>query len=665
MTCSQVFGDLVLQSFSFSKFNCTLSPPSAKNLELSPVQWGVFTIAKVVLLSSILALPALAQSLTFQGAPPSVRLGGRTLGVRVQRLNAAGFPVTAGNTMVVVTAPPGGQISLGPQPFSAWSTTLTVGILPGSALSPQLYLRSGLRGLATWSASAPGFAPATATVLVRDDALTCDLESGTRLDTELPPGCFNVLVAPYMQSSMTISASAAHRGSFGVRLVDGESSPGNAADTALFDDTAPLFGDVSARTWVRVMASNGQPAPIIAQFTNATGQSPSLIDIKLRANLDLAMGGFGADAGYSELVADAGLRLDTWHLLEFAVTGTGSSDGGRSLWLDGRLLLEQRPVDFSGALMSTQRLAVGEPYADDRRWMGTIDFDDVRSAGVPLASRLQVQAADGGFAGECLSLEVQLRASMGRLTAAGELVPIDLNAGGGAVVFIDPSCAVPGQQVVMQPNASIATLSFRASQPNFFIVATSPDFLSTRQPVTVVTPTPVNIVPSASRVRAAGVLAFTVTGGTGRGLSFRMAANPSGGVVDPTGRYQAGGTTGVMDRVEVQDSAGQTAVAIVEVFPDNPDAGERDGGGPDAGEPDAGERDAGEPDAGERDAGGPDAGDRDAGDADAGDADAGFVEPPRALGVGCGCAQSGAPVWGMLFFALSAWRRGRVRSRST
>ena len=99
---------------------------------------------------------------------------------------------------------------------------VTVSIPPGSSLSPLFYLRSGVRGLTSWLATAPGFTAATATVLVRDDSLTCDVETGTRLDTELPPGCFNTLIEPYLQSSITASVSAAHRGSVGLRLVDGE-----------------------------------------------------------------------------------------------------------------------------------------------------------------------------------------------------------------------------------------------------------------------------------------------------------------------------------------------------------------------------------------------------------------------------------------------------------
>ncbi len=496
---------------------------------------------------------------------------------------------------------------------------VTVSISPGSSLSPFFYLRSGVGGLTSWLATGPGFTAATATVLVRDDALTCDVETGKRLDTELPPGCFNTVIEPYLQSSIMASASAAHRGNFGLRLIDGESSMGNAADTALFDDAAPVFGDFFARTWVRLVASNGAGSPIIAQLTNGTGQSPALIDIKVRSNLNLAMGGFGADGGYSEVGADAGLQLGSWQLLELSITGAGTSDGGRSLWLDGQLLLEQRSVDFSGTRLSVSRLAVGEPYADDRRWLGTLDFDDVRSAGVPLASRLEVQGPPGGFVGECLALEVQQRAGIGGgLAVTGEPVPVTVDAGGATALFVDSSCTVPGAQVVLIPGASVVMLSFRASQQSFSVVATTPDLLSAAHTVTVLAPPTLNIVPSLARVRAGTAVAFTVTGGTGRGLAFGLSANPSGGTIDSTGRYQAGAMTGVIDTVEARDSAGQTALATVEVV-DPIDAG-----APDAGAPDAGSG------------------------------------PPRTLGVGCGCAANGAPGVGLLLLVCAA-ARGRRR----
>ena len=505
---------------------------------------------------------------------------------------------------------------------------VTVSIPPGSSLSPLFYLRSGVRGLTSWLATAPGFTAATATVLVRDDSLTCDVETGTRLDTELPPGCFNTLIEPYLQSSITASVSAAHRGSVGLRLVDGESSMGGAADTALFDDVAPMSGDFFARTWVRVAASNGVGSPIIAQFSNATGLSPSIIDIKVRSNLNLAIGGFGADAGYSEIGADAGLKLGVWQLLELSITGSGTSDGGRSLWLDGQPLLEQRSVDFSGTRLSVARLAVGEPYADDRRWLGTIDFDDVRSAGVPLASRLEVQGPPGGFTGECLALEVQQRASFGGgLAVTGEPLFVTVDAGGTTRLFVDSSCAVPGAQVVLIPGASVVALSFRASQPSFSVVATTPDLLSAARTVTVLAPPTLNIVPSLARVSAGAAVDFTVTGGTGRGLAFRVSANPSRGTIDPTGLYQAGPTTGVVDTVEARDSAGQTSLATVEVV-DPVDAGTVGAGTVDAGALDAGSADAG-------------------------------AGPPRALGVGCGCVVSGAPELSLLLLVSAAARRRR------
>lgn len=577
---------------------------------------------RLVLLTLFAAVSAWGQSLVFHGVPATVRLAGRTDAVTVERLSATAQPVTTGSLVVLVTAPLGGQVAPGPEPFSTWGPTATVTIASGSSVSPPVYLRAGVRGPSSWTATGSGFSDAAALMGVRDDALTCDVETGTRLDTEVPPGPFNTLYAPWPGSTLTASASAAHRGAFGLRLVDADTNPGAAADTALYDDGAPLFGDFHARTWVRVVSSNGQGAAIIAQLTNAQATSPSLFDVKVRADLGLTIAGFGADAGYGEVIGDAGLTLGAWQLLEFSVTGVGSADGGLLLWLDGTLLLTRHPVDFSGTRMPVGRLAVGEPYAASRLFLGTIDFDDVRSAGVPLASRLEVRAAgDGGFVGECLPLEVQLRASFGDgLAATRESVPVRLDAGGDAELFVDTACAVAGDQVSMAPDASGVVLSFRPVQPSASVLATTPDFLPGVGLATVATPPALEVAPLLARVGPGEVVNFTVTGGTGRGVGFRMVVNPSGGAVDAAGRYVAGPVTGGFDVVQAHDSAGQTSLGTVEVI-----AAAVDAGIPDAGVPDAG-----------------------------------VMEPTRVLGVGCGCGASAESSLALsLLLALAALRRRR------
>lgn len=294
------------------------------------------------------------------------------------------------------------------------------------------------------------------------------------------------------------------------------------------------------------------------------------------------------------------------------MSGAGSADAGRHLWLDGVPLISQPGVDFSDARMSIGRVAVGQPYADGRRWLGTIDFDDLRTAAEPLASRLEVQAPDGGFIGECLPLEVQLRASFGgALAGTREVLYVTMDAGAEGEVFVDRSCGMRGDLFALAPLSSVARLSFRATQPVASVQASSRDFLAGVKVVGVSVPPALGILPALARVAPMEAISFQSVGGTGRGFEFRVFMNASGGVVDAAGLYQAGPLTGV-DLVEVRDSAGQTALGTVEVV-----AAPADAGGVDAGAVD----------------------------------DAGVSEP-RALSVGCGCGSGGAALSLLLVFLL-------------
>ena len=583
------------------------------------------------------ALCAEAQSLSIRGAPASLRLMGRTDAVNVERLDVNGSPVTTGTLQVTFTAPPGAQVAIAPEPNANWTSRVTVAIPPGSSVSAPVYLRSGVQGLQSWTASGQGFTITMASIFVRHDALTCDVETGKTLVTDVPPGCFNTRITPYPQSTIAPSASAAHRGNFGLRLVDGEAGTGAAADTAAFDDGAPLFGDFHARTWLRVVSANGLGVPIFAQVTNGTGLSPSLLDVKMRPDLNLTIAGFEIDGGYSEVVADAGLRIGVWHLMELSVTGVGSADGGRLLWLDGERVAYQRGVDFSGTRLPVARFAVGEPYVDGREWLGTVDFDDIRTAGAPLATGFSLYLpVDGGFVGECLSLEVQLRAGFGGgLAATRELLQVTLDAGAKATLFEDPSCARPITGVPMQTDTASAILWVRATQPAPSVLATHPDFLPGASTLDVTAPPTLMLAPSLMVVAPGALVNFSLTGGTGRERSFRFVTNTSGAVIDSNGRYQAGAMSGD-DVVRARDSAGLTAQGTVQVVA--LDAGMTGDAGMavDAGTP--GTPDAGTP-----------------------ELDGGVKPlPRRSLGVGCGCQGGGSS---LLFLLLLVWRRRHHRPK--
>lgn len=76
----------------------------------------------------------------------------------------------------------------------------------------------------------------------------------------------------------------------------------------------------------------------------------------------------------------------------------------------------------------------------------------------------------------------------------------------------------------------------------------------------------VAITPASATVPPGGLRTFKATGGSNSGFTWSLAANRSGGGIDAaTGAYVAGATGGVTDLVEVVDSIGNAAVAIVTV----------------------------------------------------------------------------------------------------
>lgn len=438
-------------------------------------------LARLLPFTLLVATAASGQALFFEQLPASQRVGGRSGAVTVERRSGA-TPITSGNTQVTISADsPLAQVAAAPEPWAAWGPTLQLAIPPGSSRTPPFYVRDGRPGLTSWLASASGFTAADAGLVVRTDAVTCDVETGTVLDTDAPPGCFNTRYAPYPVSTIGAAAGAAHRGSFGVLLVDAENGNGDAADTALYEDGAPIFGDYYSRSWVRVTSGNARGDILLGQLTNAQATSPSVLDVRVNTSTSaLSLGGFEADAGYRSTQSDAGFSFGAWRLLEWAALGVGLADGGRRLWLDGQLVIEDRHVDFSGGRLAVARLAIGQPYTQDRRWLGTIDFDDIRSAVVPLASALRLGPATPAAVGDCVPLDVELVASAtGAPTAGPE--PFDVTLDAGAPLYVDGTCGTPGSVVRFGQGETRRTVSLRPAQVTETVQAGTIDFLGSQR----------------------------------------------------------------------------------------------------------------------------------------------------------------------------------------
>jgi hypothetical protein len=73
------------------------------------------------------------------------------------------------------------------------------------------------------------------------------------------------------------------------------------------------------------------------------------------------------------------------------------------------------------------------------------------------------------------------------------------------------------------------------------------------------------ITPPSASVAPMGTQMFTASGGSGMGYTWLLSTNNSGGNISAAGLYTAGATGGVVDEVEVTDSASNTAMAAVTV----------------------------------------------------------------------------------------------------
>jgi hypothetical protein len=73
------------------------------------------------------------------------------------------------------------------------------------------------------------------------------------------------------------------------------------------------------------------------------------------------------------------------------------------------------------------------------------------------------------------------------------------------------------------------------------------------------------ITPPSASVAPLGTQMFTASGGSGTGYTWSISTNNSGGNISAAGLYTAGATGGVVDQVEVTDSAANTATASVTV----------------------------------------------------------------------------------------------------
>ncbi|MBI3183693.1 MAG: hypothetical protein HYZ28_16265 [Myxococcales bacterium] len=261
---------------------------------------------------------------------------------------------------------------------------------------------------------------------------------------------------PAPSNSLSASKAAAHRGSFGLRLVDADGSSGAGGQNNLEHTVNALTGRYRARFWLRLSSSNGQGMATIAKVLSDQGQA--VADVKLRfPGGAVLLAGTDLGSGYLEEATASRLALGQWHLLELELQGVGTSAGQRQLYVDGVLQATTGSRNWNG--WSITKFNLGEPWSDAREFQGTIDFDDVRAGPESHPSRLALAGASEVAVGQCVPLAVQLRSSFGAQVAPpGISLEVLLAATGAELSFhAEASCSQPISTVTIGPGETSAS----------------------------------------------------------------------------------------------------------------------------------------------------------------------------------------------------------------
>ncbi len=313
----------------------------------------------------------------------------------------------------------------------------------------------------------------------RAELLADDFESGTLLKAELPPGRWdNTRTATTTCPSCTIAVkgSAARRGGFGLEVVDNDTAAGSGGgrQTFLVVGNAPtLYG----RFWFRVTDTNGAGEVVVAQVRDLT--SKALLSYRLQFNTNqVEIGGFNGVGAYVRRQAPFTFAVNEWHLLEFQIKDVGTANGLLRSWIDGQLRAELLNVDYSG--VTNNEVTLGEPFADDRLFLGTLVFDDYRLNSAPMASRLAIAPRpEPASAGDCVDLSAGLQSSVdGSGALAPYAVTAALSVGESGSFFSDATCSTPTTTVTIPAGAQSSVVYFRpAAAGTSTLSLAHPDFL--------------------------------------------------------------------------------------------------------------------------------------------------------------------------------------------
>ncbi len=432
-----------------------------------------------------------AQSLQFTSAPQTLSYGMPSAPVTVSRFHPDGSLWSTGApslSFTVSSDSPQGEFSPTASAFS-WSSTHTVSFAANSGVSAPFFYRDGRLSTATLTVDGDGsFQDAVRVYPVSPNGFADDLELGGIELFDDPPGRWSE-DSTDTGNGLAVDPEAAHRGALGLRFVDTSAASGSVglgAHATRF--LARMLPNTYARAWVRVASTNAQGTFVFLNLHGAGPISSPLLDLHLDPPATVRLSGFGLVGGspqYANSPNTADLTVGQWHLIEVALVGAGTASAERKLWVDGQHVAT-RTVNWTG--VQPNKLSVGAPWYDDRTFMGSLHFDDVRVSAAPPASRITLPHAPSLVSGVCAPIAFGLAHSEPEGPAPAPYdVSLSLAVDGGAELYADPACTTPTPTVTIPAEATQGTAYVHAAQAGVATVtATHPDFLDAPEPGTLV-----------------------------------------------------------------------------------------------------------------------------------------------------------------------------------
>ena len=124
-------------------------------------------------------------------------------------------------------------------------------------------------------------------------------------------------------ANVTIDAhsSAAHRGGYGLRVIDSDTQAGSGAQ-AQVDVTTSNLASAYLRFWFRVRSSNAQGWFLVAQiWGNPPGTNLSLFDLSVLGDGSVSVAGATGTGAFVGSTNVTNLQLGTWYLIELELFG--------------------------------------------------------------------------------------------------------------------------------------------------------------------------------------------------------------------------------------------------------------------------------------------------------------------------------------------------------